>query len=228
MGARHKGGTRARAAGMTKAETAEFSDMVVALQKWALDSRSSPPPSDNLDVRRVAFGLAAIQKLIRERGKVLKGAGDLDGFTAEGLKAADDIVEALLTGREHPIFDYVDGIRTNRGSGRPRPLNKEWVSRGCIVGAVEAYRKAAAVSEAEAIRVIIESCSSSDFKLTYEQIRSWQRQFNDRKGEDVHVAAENSILQRAQSDPRDIPLTRRIIEAGQLYVLNFRSIPAVK
>ena len=65
------------------------------------------------EVRQVAFGLATIHKLVKREHAAVgnQAAADM------GLLEAGKIVDALVTGLNHPIHRYIKGLR----SGKYRP-----------------------------------------------------------------------------------------------------------
>jgi len=208
-------------------DPAAFADEVLALFRWAVNGSSGQPPSYSVDSGKAALGLAAIDQLVRRETDVLKQGNltDLENLAEKGLLDASDMLEALTSGRDHPIFDFVRGIRASgkRPQSAP-PTNRELHGRAALVGLVRAYCTAAGASELEALRVVAECCSLENFKFTSEMIKGWGRRFKDEQNVGP-VAFANEFLKKAAQRPDATPLADRVLEVGQLWARAYWMTP---
>jgi hypothetical protein len=167
-------------------------DEVIKLLKWMASGGVGPPPAHSADSMKAASGLAAIKQLVQREIDVFKqqpgGLAAVWALEERGLLDASDILEALTSGRDHPIFDFVKGIRA-RGYGQSSPpTRRELAGRLTLVGMVRAYCIAANVKPAPALRVVVEACSSENLKFTPDQIRGWEREWARCDNRDVDHA----------------------------------------
>ena len=148
------------------------------------------------------------------------------GILAErGLFDAAEMLEAMMTGHDHPIFDFMQGIRASKRPQSAPPTIRELAGRLTLVGMVRAYCIAANVKPATALRVVVETCSFEDFKFTPDQIRGWEREWAKCDNRDVD-AFTNTIMQDAERLPATRDLKDRVIEAGIKYAFATWVTPA--
>jgi hypothetical protein len=206
---------------------AAFADEVLALLRWARNGHVGQPPSHSVYSAKAAVGLSAIDQLIRRETDVLKQGNltDLENLADKGLLDASDMLEALMTGRDHPIFNFVQGIRASgkRPQSAP-PTIRELHGRAALVGLVRAYCTAAGASELEALRVVAECCSLENFKFTSERIKGWGRRFKDEQN-DGPAAFANDFLKKAAQRPDATPLADRVLEVGRLWARAYWMTP---
>src|SRR5512132_3066432 len=81
----------------------EFMDQVDRLIDRVLLKESWSRGEESRDVRRVAFGLVALRRLVERE----IAATPLYDLSAKGLIEAAEILEALTTGFQHPVHDYL-------------------------------------------------------------------------------------------------------------------------
>ena len=167
---------------MSRGSNDDFADNVRRLYYLTTsDNECERPERYHRDVRRVAYGLAALKKALDRyseedsngifmpedvfREKVLRAEVfdahnlldlECNGFVANGISDALEILEALTNGHDHPVWRLLAGIRTGRFRTQKAPPNKiEILRRRSVVGFVRAVQKCANVSQAEAIRKVI-------------------------------------------------------------------------
>ncbi|MEK9281191.1 hypothetical protein MTR72_16475 [Bradyrhizobium sp. ISRA442] len=150
----------------------EFAERVLALYQAALLGKSDTHSEDDLDVCRVAFGLAAITQAIEDRKA--KYQHDQLRLVEAGLFQASDIMVALTSGFGHPAWSFIAGMRSGRyRPGRAPSVNISEHER--FGGIALAYQQAAAVTERTAAKRVAEGIRWDDRQFTAEQIRTWLR-----------------------------------------------------
>jgi hypothetical protein len=189
---------------------AEFAAAVSNAVKANLEgTRPTNPNASHRDVRRVANGLALLKQLTDQQHAEMKARGDRN-YRGTGVLDAIDILEALLTGCDHPIREHLEGLKSRRGS-RPPTAFEEW-RRGLVLGIVRALQSTG-MSERGAVDLVI--CKyvfrAQGFQLRAEQIRGWP------VNEALVGAAARTFIQEAEklaSPPSPPKLQDRILLAG--------------
>jgi hypothetical protein len=173
------------------------------------------------DVRRVAFGLAGIRFAL---DRYLADAGQ-GAFVETGAREAFEIFAALTEGNQHPVWDFLEGVRQK---GRPKPNKIELVKRSCIVGFARAYEIKAEVEQGKAIRTICEVCNFADgFSFTEEMVRGWNRRFQE-ADEKLPDAFAETIIEVAEKRDPAIAFADRVLNVGRFYVWQYWSVPKTK
>lgn len=203
---------------------AEFAEKVIQLFGAAV--RGKPCDIDDRDVRRVALGLATLQQLVSREIRTLESTLD---WPAYALVDADAILNALTTGRKHPIWRHITGLQAGRRRPqRAGPNAIENLIRAVMVGFVRAYQRTANVSQSEAIRQVMNVCrSQSDGDVfTFEQIRAWDRRFRER-GDPWPDGAANTLLQKARGLDRSWSLSEKLLEVGRSDAFRLLAVPTL-
>jgi hypothetical protein len=175
--------------------------------------------------------LFAIHQAVRREIDVIKqqyrGTAAIEALKENGLLDAGDMLEALMTGRDHPIFDFVRGIRAGKRPSSAPPTNRELSGRAALVGLVSAYCTAAGVSELEALRVVAVCCSFENFKIRSEMIKGWSRRFKDEQ-DPGPAAFADKFLKLAAQRRDDKPLAERVLNVGQEYASAYWGTPVAR
>jgi hypothetical protein len=157
---------------------ADFASAVVELYKAAVRGDvENFSAGKGREVREVAFSLAIIRQLL---DRELEGATiDLPGKPILGALA---IIDALTSGRDHPIWWHIAGLKSESFRTQNAPPSRiEELGRVIAVGLVRAYQQTANVSRREAIRAVVATCRFEDFTLREEQIKRWDRTFREQQ-----------------------------------------------
>ena len=204
---------------------ADFAAAVRDLYSKACRGDLHSAPEQERDVRRVAFGLAHIRTLIDAAARAFKDAAAYDEKIASGNSEALAIMDALISGRDHPIWKHIRGMRSKEFRPQHSPANGIDVQRQyAVIGLVQAYEKAAGCSRAEAVRKVVNACRSPDFHLDENLIKkSWiKNNAHDKKAETGWEAWRNSITVKA-GGPSATP--EQILQAGRAFIFQAWSVP---
>jgi hypothetical protein len=217
--------SRRRTRGGELANRGNFANAVQALYRCAVGIAPKPQYADDLQVRQVAFGLAAIQQLIDQEAKRQLKAPLRDGLTATGLAEAMQIIDALVTGRDHPIQRYVSDLHTAkfRANAAP-PSSLERLGRGMVTGAIWALTEKAGFSSEAAARRFVCRHLSGDRPLGEGEVKGWGRRFRETE-DPLPKAAGTHLVERAAALPSDIDLEHRIITVAQQMLIQFWITP---
>ncbi|MCV0387401.1 MAG: hypothetical protein K5821_13410 [Nitrobacter sp.] len=208
-------------------EKGEFARAVRELYFVAIakSTKDRPAGAGELEVRQVAFGLAAIHQLIQREIDRIKSAPLSDEFTATGLSDAAQLLEGLITGYEHPIHRYVTDLHTaDYRSNRPAPNAVDMLGRGIVVGAVRALGSYAGLSsEAEARRQVSPALSGNR-PLTPDMVKRWNRTFSETK-DPLPDAARRDLEKRADALPNNLSPVERVLLAAKDMLARFWVTP---
>jgi hypothetical protein len=154
---------------------AKFAADVIKLYDAALNGQLDACTESSLEVRQVAFGLVALRQALdphleKHRNNPLR-------LAAAGALEAVAILDALTSGRDHPVWMHIDALKSARyRPGAAPPGEQEQKRRAMLAGAVLAYKKAAAVSSIrKAAEAVCEGIRSNDFPFSPDQLRQWTR-----------------------------------------------------
>ncbi len=170
-------------------EDADFTAAVIGLYKAALGGRLQTfVGNQDRDVRKVAFGLTILRQLVDREMR----AGNPDPGLP--LLEAQQIIDALTTGRNHPVWQHVRGLKTERfRPQRAAPNSLESLGRIAVVALVRAYAQTASVSARAARGAVIEACRFADFEFGAEQIKGWDRTFRKEQDQGPDAFANQFI-----------------------------------
>jgi hypothetical protein len=175
-------------------------------------------------VIKVAAALAMMQLLIEEGVGI---ASELKIYHPEfALKEAGGVLDALMSGREHPVWAYIDSIRSERFRPNKAPANlMDKIQQSFAVGILRAFQRASGlgiVGQREAARVTADICQSSGFDVSSDQIRAWNRGSNVARGEinDPDSFAD-AILGKARKLTAPNLLQDRVLVVGRQYLKKF-------
>jgi hypothetical protein len=180
------------------------------------------------DVRRVAVGLAFITHGVKNYSQMGAGA---DSGASEALA----IVDALTSGREHPIWRYIRGVRAFKYRSQDAPVNGIDAERQhMIIGVALAYQEQTHCSESDAIRVVARACSLPDLPLDAELIeKSWLKNLKNKPSTRPRAMRairgwQDLIRKRAQVGGLSESPSDRILEAGRWLIWRASSVPVIQ
>jgi hypothetical protein len=161
----------------SEVDNADFAAAVIELYKAAMRGELEKfAGTQDREVREVAFGITIIRQLLDREAKAEKAPPD----PAKPVLGALAIVDALTSGRDHPIWRHIAGLKSKRFRMQNAPPNRaEHLGRVCVVGLVRAYQQTANVSAKVARDAVIAACRFEDFAFGTEQIKRWDRTFRE-------------------------------------------------
>jgi hypothetical protein len=204
---------------------ADFAQRVldVLVKEQAGEASSEKDP----DVRRVAVGLAFITKGVKNYSEIAVGAD-------AGANEALAIVNALTSGREHPLWRYLRGVRAFKFRSQA-PVNVIDAERQhMIIGVALAYQANTNCTESEAIRVVARACSLPDLPFDAELIeKSWFKNLKNKASTRPRAMQairrwEVLIQKRAEAGGSLESLSERILEAGRWLIWRACSVPVIQ
>jgi hypothetical protein len=157
-----------------------FASEVRDLVKRAVEGREVDEDAPT-EAKRVAAALLAIQAqfarmLLSDRTPAKMQA--VDAGTMEALS----LVDALLDGRNHPIWKFLRGSTKGRAAGNPAPDANTEMATAWVSGAIRAIKEREQVSETEACRIFHQNLSDApavaDLKRSVETSRCRVRRFD--------------------------------------------------
>jgi hypothetical protein len=214
---------------IAKQEKADFATAVIAVYH----DRIGGDPVDPLlaskmkerwpDVCRVAYGFAAIRQAIDQRYKEAAP----EEMHEEGLREGSGIVDAVTSGRAHPVWDFLDGMRTGpHRDGRMPPNRMELLGQHWVLGIVRALEQ---VGCKHPKREVVRVCAKEGVTLDQQQIRNWERTIgrsDEPTGPDLIAIG---ILDHVQNKMNDqLSLTDRILKAVRLQIKMYLLQPEPK
>jgi hypothetical protein len=186
-----------------------------------------PASEKNPDVRRVAIGLAFITKRVKNYSEITVGADS-------GANEALAIINALTSGREHPIWRYLRGVRASKFRSQA-PVNVIDAERQhMMIGVALAYQGKTNCTESEAIRVVARACSLPDLPFDAELIeRSWLKNLKNKTSTRPRAVRairkwEDLVRKRAEAGGSSESLSERILEAGRWLIWRACSVPVIQ
>jgi hypothetical protein len=120
------------------------------------------------EVRQVAFGLAVLQKLVDRE------ISNAPPFAAApmGLFEAAMILDAVTSGREHPIWQFLSGMRSRRPN-RAQANAIDQKRHEAVVAFARAIADVGAMKMSPAIRLALKQLNRKD--VTFEMVRTWHK-----------------------------------------------------
>jgi hypothetical protein len=185
----------------------QFAADVIKLYTAALAGQLAGCADSSIEIRRVGFGLVALRQALDPF--LHKFRNDPVRMAAAGGFEALAILDALTSGRDHPIWKHVDGLR----SGRYRPgaaaaVEQERHRRAMLVGVVLAYQEKTGVSQRAAVQAVVDGIKSPDFPLTFEQLRGWVKR-NDGKTHAKRFLIDSAYVDDCPDDGERIMVVGR-------------------
>lgn len=206
----------------TKEEKAKFATEVIELYQAATEGSALKQQRNNSDVRRAAFGLVALKQLVDR--EMLRFRSDPERLNETGILEAAAIIDALTTGREHPVWQHIKAMQSEKyRRGLTPPVDRGQRSRDMLAGLVLAYQKQANVKLAPAIDAVHKGIRSDDFSFTPGQLR----QYVNRGGAAAQDFARSFLRYEAEvpkdvTDPGD-----RILIVGRAELSPYLSVPVL-
>jgi hypothetical protein len=132
------------------------------------------------NIYEVVAGLITLRNLADQELDRLRTEKDgLHRLGKSGLRQAIGLLDALATGKRHPIYDLVKGIQTKAFRAvRTRPNAIEKMDMDDLVGLVRAL-KATGLKESVAIKQIVDVCKLEAADQWRRRIRDWNRRSTD-------------------------------------------------
>jgi hypothetical protein len=133
----------------------QFAADVIKLYTAALAGQMAGCADSSLDARRVGFGLVALRQALDPILHRLRNDPLL--IAAGGGFEALAILDALTSGRDHPVWKHIDGLRSGRyRPGAAAPVEQERHRRAMLVGVVLAYQEKTGVSQRAAVQAVVD------------------------------------------------------------------------
>jgi hypothetical protein len=201
-------------------EEVAFARRVVALYHAALEGTSDAHLEDDIDIRKVAFGLAAITQALNDR----KAKYDQFRLVEGAVPHAFDIVDGIMRGFAHPVWTFIDGIRHYKG-GRPAAGEASIQLRELFAGVALAYQTAnPGMTITDAAASVTDGIKWHDRRFSTEQIRTWIRR-NRPKAEEM----SQQFLAEAAGLPPSHSLADRVLGVGREAIFHSSAtVPAAR
>jgi hypothetical protein len=199
------------------AARAQFATDVIELYRAKMAGQTASHP--DAEVRAVAFGLVALKQAIEPA--LHRHRNDPQALIYTGAIAADGIIDALTTGRDHPLWTHIAALQT--ATYRPgAPGIHEQQRRAMFAGVVLAYQETAGVTLTKASIAVCEGIKAKDFPVTPGQLRKWVER-ND--------TAARTYADRFLADAVDVPedvysKTERILIVGREAMVSILVVPS--
>jgi hypothetical protein len=176
------------------------------------------------DALRVANGLAALEQLIDRAFDEAEMRGDLAAFYECGLIEAGEILDALTTGKSHPMWRYVDGMKAaGLKLQNPSPSSTERQRRVVLLVFVEAYRIShkLPIARQAAEQAIADYFNGwNNIQLTGATLSGWRRLLSP-EDRDFADAAAPSLIVKADHRVRGRPLPDKVLRLAEEYFRTF-------
>jgi hypothetical protein len=204
-------------------DVSAFARSVRTLYLKALKGEASKEA--DVEVREVAFGLAALRQLLNLNIRDLLRRHDLNVYASTGVLQAEKILDALISGHAHPVWWFLKGVQSIDRPQRTWPTTAEQLVRMILVGLARAYEREAGVSHKAAIRAVIKACSFNDQTFTVGQIIGWDQRLAEQQKIEPAAVADDLIKQAIQLNNSQ-PLAERILLVGQRYIYTLGGTPS--
>ena len=199
-------------------EPSRFASDVIEAYKAVMAGKPRRPELDR-EVRKVAYGLAALRQVTDHYYEKFKNDPDIKRLPSSGFVDAAAILDALTSGADHPIWRHIDGLKSAAyRPGRAPKSKTERLRQSIAGGLVLALQEAGKPSARKAAEAIVSEIRSPDFSFTSEQLRKWA------KHDDARDHAER-FIQTARTIPNTKNLYEAVILAGRTEVFRFWSAP---
>jgi hypothetical protein len=200
-------------------EPAEFSRAVLAIYESNIKQTnlSQREYARDRDARRVANGLACLHQLIQKQLADMKAQGDRAALIETGILDLNDMLDALRTGNDHPIWDHISGLRSN--TFRQKPVSFDRWRRAIVLGTVRALEREVAMKTGPAAVLVAGKLHCEELPMSAEKIRTWMRRLSA-EDERLVEAAGNDFLQRARRRSGEVPISEHILEVGRDWVIH--------
>ncbi|HEY4927091.1 MAG TPA: hypothetical protein VII20_22000 [Roseiarcus sp.] len=173
--------------GSARARDLAFASLVLELLPGA--KLGQPVAAEHSsDVRSVVYGLAFLQQITLSYFK----SATIEEKRSSGALQALDILDALEKGVQHPIFNFVAGLKSNQRRNRPPASNLVQIFRGVVVGTAIAYQKVAHCDETAAQRAVAEHFTSKGVAINRDDFKNWKKRASDQ----FHQVMANELLER--------------------------------
>jgi hypothetical protein len=182
---------------------------------------------------QVGHGLALLQQLVDQVAKKLEHSSPTRRVNL-AIREAEGILDALVTGNDHPIFDHVTALRSDvfrpNKAGANITVRRQ---RACVAAFILAYQEAAKLeTRIEAVRAIAKCCRLNSVSLgeseNDEVVAQMIRQWVPRSGPTEVKKYQDQIMDRAAAiapQDLDVPLALRVYLAGRDLVWELWSVP---
>jgi hypothetical protein len=161
---------------MSERGNADFAAKVDALYALAIAGKPSNAKHERREVREVAFALAQIRNLIEDAAKETR----LSALPETALVAASDLLDALMSGTNHPIWRYLREGQSRKRINKAPPSALGKLRRASIVGIFRSLlRNDAQLSRRDAAQKLAGCGPAIDAALTPDQIIGWDKVFSE-------------------------------------------------
>jgi hypothetical protein len=215
---------------MAKRDLADFARAVINLHDHKifdepLNKRLFTKPTKRWgDVYQVAIGLSTLRTLAdRELKRLRKKPRGLLSLRESGLRQAIALLDALATGKRHPIYDHIAGVQS--GAFRPlrtKPNTIEEMDFNGLLAIVRALKAAGVRRQSVAIRQTIKACNLNGrcgAKLE-RQIRDFNRRSRD--GTPDQLA---SVIVQSSKEGKSGTVVERIEQIAALWAAQTFALP---
>jgi hypothetical protein len=201
------------------ADASQFASDVIEVYKAVIAGKPRQREFGR-EVRQAAHGLAALRQASDYfLEQLFQDDQNITGLPSSALMDAAAILDALTSGKDHPIWRHIDGVRSvAHRPGRAPKATTELLRQSIAGGLVLALQEAGKLSGRQAAVAVISRVQSTDFSFTFEQLRKWA------KHDDAHEIAKG-FIQTARNNPDTKSLSERVMIAGHTAIYKFWSTP---
>jgi hypothetical protein len=191
----------------------DFARKVIGLYRHAVARPGETyPGNQDLDVRRVALGLALMRQLLDEHSRRPHRLADI---AESGIAEARGILAHLTTGEDHPVARHIVSLRTRRPQNAPaNAIDK--TRQANIVGVVRAYGVVANVPESVAIRKVVQALKGTELDMSEGQVRNWHN-----RTDQLADKFASHLLSLAAPDPG------RVLALGVTHIMCLSGVPPI-
>jgi len=175
-----------------KADARTFVDRVDVLVSAALRREAPPPAAD--DAIRLAAAFVLLDRLVSQY-VMLSGPAIA---AEEGAVEAQRVLFSLRTGYNHPVWTYLNGIRTKYRASAKAPL-EELQRRAYTVACIRALQK---INGGISIRAAAKALSARDYYrshgVTFATLRKWPERLQEPPALDLADRWQRELVANAR------------------------------
>jgi hypothetical protein len=198
---------------MPNRHEADFAAKVDALYARTVARQPFDARGEQRDVREVAFALAQIRTLIEDG----IGRAGLRGLPETALVAASDLLDSLINGTSHPIWQYIREGKSRKRANKAPASKIDALRRAIVVGILRSLQNDAQLSRRDAAQKLAECAPAIDAVLTSDQVIGWDKSFSEHE-DNAPDAFRSDLLRLAGSGPYSEETILRI-GLGRAYFL---------
>jgi hypothetical protein len=198
--------------------SSQFAADVIEAYKAAMAQEPRRGDLDR-DVRKVAFGLAALRNAINEFLPKFATDPDVYRLPSSGLVDAAAILDALISGEDHSIWKHIESLQSGGyRPGRAPKVETERRRQAIAGGLVLALNQSCLLSYRKASLLIVSGIRSQDFSFTDRQLRKW-------KDHPEAPGCAEKIIEISRTVPGANNEIERIMTAGRTEIFKWWSAP---